>query len=155
MTYYTDPPGAVLYQAGEPFGLTPLYLVYTVDDEYKKGGCMLLQDIQVQWPSGSVARKDDVAICADDGYSKALVIERPEGPGRKTDMDYASKLRRSSNFKLREDHAVRKGPRAIVQPAQSSNGGKAGEGCSRRSMMPPYYGKCSYPPVERPVEGSF
>lgn len=151
VTYYTDPPGAALYQAGEPFGLTPLYLVYTVDDEYRKGGCMRLQEIQLLWLSGSVASEDDVAICAGEGYSKALVVERPEGSGRETDLDYAARLRRNSHFKLQEDYAVRQGPRPNRQLPESSKGGTAGQGCARRSMMPPYYGKCSFPPAARPV----
>lgn len=154
VTYYTDPPGAALYQAGEPFGLTPLYLVYTVDDEYKKGGCMRMQEVQVRWLSGSVARKDDVAICADEGYSKALVIQRPEGSGRETDLDFASRLRRDRHFKLKEDYAVRKGARASMQLSQTSHGGKAGHGCVRRYMMPPYYGQCRFLPAARPSDVS-
>ena len=155
VTYYTDPPGAALYQAGEPFGLTPLYLVYTVDDEYRKGGCMRLQEIQFRWLSGSTASKDDVAICAEEGYSKALVIERPEGSGRETDLDYAARLRRDPQFKLQEDYAVRGGRRAKRQLPESSKGGAAGQGCARRSMMPPYYGKCSFPPAARLVLTDF
>ena len=154
VTYYTDPPGATLYQAGKPFGLTPLYLVYTVDDEYGKGGCMQLQGVHLRWLSGSTTSKDDVAICAEEGYSKELLIKRPEGSGRETDLNYAARLSRDPYFKLQEDYAVRQGRRANRPLSESSKGGTAGQGCARRSMMPPYYGKCSFPPAERPVAGS-
>lgn len=150
VSYHTTPPGATLYESGKPRGLTPLYLLYATDDAYKKGGCMRLKEIKVEWLSGAESTEDAPLVCAGDGYSKVVEINRPGLPGREIDESYARSLKQNHRFKLRQDYAVRNQSPANMRPSGTIEGEQAGQECSRRSRAPPYFGECRSRPDRRP-----
>ena len=95
VVYYSDPPGAVLYQGQQSFGFTPVTLKYNIPKEERKQGYMYLQGPYVLWASG--AKTGSSSIRADFGFGRYLhqfTFVRPNVPGREADMSFALELER-------------------------------------------------------------
>jgi hypothetical protein len=90
ITYYSDPPGATLYTDGGTFGPTPVTVQYEPTEEFKSGGCMMLNTVSVRWVSGAAASIPSQKVCARNGESQHYLMDRPKGvAGLEVDMRYA------------------------------------------------------------------
>jgi clan AA aspartic protease (TIGR02281 family) len=70
ITYYTDPPGAVIsYKDGtRKFGASPIRLPYQWDTKYVENGCLKTKGITATWVDGTTASSPDVLrICGRPG----------------------------------------------------------------------------------------
>ncbi len=97
VTYYSDPPGAVLYSGGQRLGYSPQTLYYPVSDEAKRDGFVNIPGTKAQWASGATAEIG--ALNADlkqYGFLQSFTFQRPDGaPGRETDERFALELART------------------------------------------------------------
>jgi hypothetical protein len=95
VVYYSDPPGAVLYQGQQSYGFTPVTLKYNIPEEMRKQGYVDLQGPYVLWASG--AKAEASSIRADIGFGRYLqqfTFVRPNVSGREVDMSFALELER-------------------------------------------------------------
>ena len=96
VTYYSDPPGAVLYenQTNTRFGYTPFTLYYNVSDDDRKQGRTRLSGTTVRWLSGASASYSYIdADLTRFGYKQSVTYRRPENvPGREIDEKFAFDL---------------------------------------------------------------
>jgi hypothetical protein len=104
VTYSSDPPGATLYQGGQPMGMTPYTLTYQADETFKKGGCMLLQGTNVKWASGATAAIFSLNACQTVGWRQTYMFVRPDVAGRDVDANFALQLQR--NGIMQQQNAV-------------------------------------------------
>lgn len=95
VTYESDPPGATLYQNGQPLGTTPRTLQYSTDQAFRNGGCKQLSGTEVKWASGVTASLPSLNACSSGGYRQKFVYVRPDAPGREIDANYALQLQRN------------------------------------------------------------
>jgi hypothetical protein len=96
VTYYSDPPGAALYQGSQSFGYTPQTLTYHISEDDRKKGYIQLQGMSVKWASGASA---EIGYLQADlnahGTSQQLTFNRPDSyPGREADVRFALELER-------------------------------------------------------------
>jgi hypothetical protein len=100
VTYYSDPPGAVLYTSGQIVGYTPKVLFYTIPEEAKKSGFVNLAATKVQWASGASAElKLLKADLAKYGLNQQFTFNRPDSfPGREADMRFSLELDRTRSI---------------------------------------------------------
>ena len=95
VTYQSDPPGASLYQGGQLMGYTPYTLQYQVSDQDRSRGSKLLQGTSVKWASGASANVPNLtANLTQFGFSQQFTFQRPDLPGRETDMQFALELQK-------------------------------------------------------------
>ena len=95
VTYQSDPPGAALYQGGQLMGYTPYTLQYQVTDDDRKRGTKLLQGTSVKWASGASANVPSLTANINQfGFSQQFTFQRPDIPGRETDMQFALELQK-------------------------------------------------------------
>lgn len=95
VTYESDPPGATLYQNGQPVGITPRTLQYPTDETFRSGGCKQLPGTQVKWASGASSTSTSFSVCAAGGRWQKFIHVRPDVPGREIDANYALELQRN------------------------------------------------------------
>ena len=94
--YESDPPGATLYQDGQPMGITPYTLTYQPDENFKRGGCMSIRPTLVKWASGATASTGSgLTACKSTGSRQRYMFVRPNVPGRDVDMNFALQLQRN------------------------------------------------------------
>lgn len=104
VTYYSDPPGAVLYSGGVRVGYTPQTLDYNVSDEDKKRGYSVLEGTRVQWVSGATAENKSIRANLANGLAQSLSYKRPNGvPGRESDEKFAIELQRAIAIQQQAD----------------------------------------------------
>jgi hypothetical protein len=96
VTYYSDPPGATLYQSGRPMGTTPTTLTYARNKSFNKGQCIRIEGTSVKWASGAEASIAYLTMCPATGYSQQYTFIRPDTPGREIDLNYALQLQRNA-----------------------------------------------------------
>lgn len=95
MTYYSDPPGAVLYVNTNNLGFTPVTLHYRITEEAKKNGCIFLAGTSVKWASGVAASIPRLRADLSLGNYQKFTFLRPDNvPGRHVDMNFALELER-------------------------------------------------------------
>src|SRR5437867_9972665 len=93
VTYYSDPPGAVLYQDNHRFGYTPTTLQYKITDEDKNRGYAILRGTSVQWASSAKANISTLRADLGIGYNQQFIFNRPDNvPGREADVRFALEL---------------------------------------------------------------
>lgn len=96
VTYYSDPPGAVLYQGQQRFGYMPQTLRYRLSEADLSRGYVQVQGTSVRWASGATA--EVTSLTADlnrNRLSQQFTFNRPEGyPGREADVRFALELER-------------------------------------------------------------
>jgi hypothetical protein len=98
--YQSDPPGATLYQDGQPIGMTPYTLTYQATEAFKNGGCMQIRPTEVKWASGASATTGGpLQACSASGYHQGYVFIRPDIPGRDVDVNFAMQLQRNQIMK--------------------------------------------------------
>ncbi len=95
VTYQTDPPGAVIYEAGMRVGYSPVTVVYPVDEAFSAGGCSKLSPIIARWVSGAASQPIRRIACANQGMRQALMIQRPRQPGIEVDEHFALQVERN------------------------------------------------------------
>lgn len=94
--YQSDPPGATLYQDGQPVGMTPYTLKYQPDEAFRNGGCMLVRPTEVKWASGATASTGGtLRACKSTGVQQTYMFIRPDMPGRDIDMNFALQIQRN------------------------------------------------------------
>lgn len=77
VTYYSDPPGAAYRTPSGQTGFFPLDYSYPITDEFRKGGCMDLDNVQAQWRSGAKQNSEGLEICSTKGESFKHTLKRP------------------------------------------------------------------------------
>jgi hypothetical protein len=95
VVYYSDPPGAVLYQGQQSYGFTPVTLKYKIQEEMRKQGYVDLQGPYVLWASGAKAEVSSIRADIEFGrYLQQFTFVRPNVSGREVDMSFALELER-------------------------------------------------------------
>ena len=91
VTYYSDPPGAVFITPSGKTGFFPLEYSYPITDEFRRGGCMDLDNIQAQWRSGASQNSEGLEICSskEEGQSFKHTLKRPSHQGLAMDIEKA------------------------------------------------------------------
>jgi hypothetical protein len=102
VTYDSDPPGAAFRTPSGQTGFFPLDYSYPITDEFRKGGCMDLDNIQAQWRSGARQNSEGLEICSTKGNSFKHTLKRPSHQGLAMDMQKAD-----SNGKLSMIQVIR------------------------------------------------
>jgi multidrug efflux pump subunit AcrA (membrane-fusion protein) len=126
ITYYSDPPGAVLYSEGQRVGYTPQTLYYDVSEETKKRGFMNLAAAKVQWASGATAEMQSLKVdLAKFGLSQKFTFNRPNGvPGREADERFSLELDRTRAIQrqaeAQEEQAAAQRRQAEAQEEQAA-----------------------------------
>lgn len=125
VTYYSDPPGAVLYQGQQRFGHTPVTLNYQIREEDRKRGYMTLQDPTVRWASGASASIPSLKADLSIGTNQQFTFMRPDNvPGREADVRFALELEKLAlmrrQLQAQEDQAFWQMYNAINQQFQYS-----------------------------------
>lgn len=95
VTYTSDPPGATLYQNGNPVGYTPYPMVYN-DQRWQAGQCMRTLPISVQWASGASAGGEGLTFCPSEGSNLVYGFRRPDVAGREIDANFALQMHQAS-----------------------------------------------------------
>lgn len=95
VTYYSDPPGATIYQGAQAMGQAPVTLTYRIEDSFKAGGCQRVQGTNAKWASGATAAIAYLDACSVIGDGQQYVFNRPDMAGREIDMNYALQLERN------------------------------------------------------------
>lgn len=107
LTYYSDPPGATLYdQNGKRWGTTPYSITYSAaKKDFDSGECIYLLPTMVRWASGAEA--DARLHMCPPGYEKQYTFVRPtDVPGRDLDVQVAIELQRGSQQAASQDSAA-------------------------------------------------
>ena len=89
VTYESDPPGATFRTPSGQTGYLPLNYSYPVTDEFRRGGCIQLDNIQAQWRSGATENSGGYEACKKDGMAFTHVFKRPAHPGLSMDKQKA------------------------------------------------------------------
>jgi hypothetical protein len=89
VTYESDPPGATFRTPSGQTGYLPLNYSYPVTDEFRRGGCIQLDNIQAQWRSGAKVNSGGHEACKKDGMAFSHVFIRPAHPGLSMDKEKA------------------------------------------------------------------
>ncbi len=88
-TYYSDPPGAVLYDysAGKRLGDTPITIYYEISKDQFEEGRARISGTSVKWISGATASVEYIdADLNRDGYKQTFTFRRPDNaPGLELD----------------------------------------------------------------------
>lgn len=97
VTYYSDPPGAALYEGERAFGYCPMTLEYTISGEDRKRGFTILRGTTVRWVSGAKANIEQLRADLKNGTSQQFTFIRPEGfDGLHIDASFALELERNN-----------------------------------------------------------
>ena len=102
VTYDSDPPGATFRTPSGQTGFLPLDYSYPVTEEFRRGGCLQLDNIQAQWRSGARENSEGLEVCKKDGSAFTHVFQRPSYRGLAMDKQKAD-----SNGKLSMIQVIR------------------------------------------------
>ena len=102
VTYDSDPSGATFRTPSGQIGVLPLDYSYPVTDEFRRGGCIQLDNIQAHWRSGAIENSEGYTACKKDGTAFSHVFKRPAHPGLLMDKQKAD-----SNGKLSMIQVIR------------------------------------------------
>lgn len=127
VTYYSDPPGAVLYEGQTRIGYTPQTLTYKLSSEDRKRGMVMLRGTKVLWASGASAEIPQItADFRQHGRNQQFTFLRPDGvPGREIDVRFALELerleimRRQASAQERQAEAQRRQAEAQRRQAEA------------------------------------
>lgn len=93
VTYYSDPPGAVLYKSGQRLGYTPQTFYYDISDEIKNLGFVTIGGAKAQWTSGATAEMKSWKAYLSNGLTYYHTFNRPnEISGREIDERFSLDL---------------------------------------------------------------
>ena len=97
VTYYSDPPGALLYQGEQRWDYTPFTLQYKITEENKRLGYVVLRGTQVRWASGASASIEGLRAYLNVGRNQQFTFIRPQNfPGREIDIQFVLELEKIS-----------------------------------------------------------
>lgn len=103
VTYYSNPPGAVLYSGGQNFGYTPKTLYYNVNETARRQGYLDLVDLKVQWNSGAIAEVKSIRADLTKGLTQQLTFTRPSDiPGQEEDQNFAREGKHTEEYAKRQ-----------------------------------------------------
>jgi len=95
VSYFSDPPGATLYQDNQRFGFTPILLRYQITEEDRKRGYSVLRGTSVVWASGATANIKSLRADLSIGQNLQFTFRRPaDHPGMEADVKFALELER-------------------------------------------------------------
>lgn len=93
MTYYSDPPGAVIYEGQQLFGYTPITLYYHVSPESRQHGYVHIQETTARWVSGASISNGGRFAFLNQGSAFEYTFIRPDNvQGREKDDNFAVQL---------------------------------------------------------------
>lgn len=92
VTVYSQPEGAMLYEASKALGMTPYRLNYQLTPALKQAGIVNAKPITAVWPSG--ARETySMKYQLSTGLNQYYTISRPQdAPGLEQDLAHAANL---------------------------------------------------------------
>lgn len=95
ITYYSDPPGASLYEDGKYMGQAPLTLRYNLSDAALQNRVTKIKGLTARWVSGAEAYLNLTDVDLNSGLQQSFTFVRPANyPGREMDVDYAVEINR-------------------------------------------------------------
>jgi len=98
VTYYSDPPGAILFQGPQNFGRMPVTLTYTASDYELGVGESNFHGTTARWISGATASIESIRISHAQGRKQHFTFTRPAGvAGLEHDISYAMQLQQAAN----------------------------------------------------------
>lgn len=95
VTYYSDPPGATLYEGQRAVGYTPFTLMYNILPEARNAQSLKVQGVKVVWASGVSTSVDHLILDRGKGSNFHFTFSRPDVPGRELDANFALQLERN------------------------------------------------------------
>ena len=100
VTYYSDPPGAVIYYDGNREGYAPQTFSFDVTDQEKSRGFLGILSTRAQWSSGAKVETGNTKIYLERGLSQSYTLRRPKSaPGRELDDRFSLELERTTALK--------------------------------------------------------
>ena len=125
VTYFSDPPGAMLYSGGRFMGVTPITLTYPQLSNFINGGCQRGETSVIRWGSGAEASFNSIRLCKDEGDHQQFIFQRPANvPGSEADIRFATELQR--NPILREEAQAQRDA-ALIQAWEAINAANASD----------------------------
>jgi len=96
VTYYSDPPGASLYQGNQMMGYCPTTLIYDVSYDDRMNGYKLLQGTQVKWVSGASAKIDQLKATIESftTYRQFTFMRPSDIEGYETDAKFGIEVQK-------------------------------------------------------------
>jgi hypothetical protein len=88
VTFDSNPPGASFRTPSGQTGFLPLEYSYPITEEFRRGGCLQLDNIQAQWRSGARENSDGLLVCNTRSAFRH-VFQRPSHPGLAMDNQKA------------------------------------------------------------------
>jgi hypothetical protein len=102
MTYYSDPPGAVIYEGQKLFGYTPITLYYHVSPESRQQGYVHIRETTARWVSGiSISNGGRFAFLNQESAFQYTFIRPNNVQGREKDVNFAVQLQHNQILQQR------------------------------------------------------
>lgn len=97
ITYYSEPPGAVIYEGTKRFGDTPFNGQYAISEENKARGDRAIPTVTAKWASGATANTPTGStVYLNKGLSQKFTFKRPDNvAGLDVDLRVANEIRRA------------------------------------------------------------
>ncbi len=91
VTFYSEPPGAMIYWKDHAYGIAPQTLTFDLPDDAVRRGYLDDNFIRALWPSGAEAKGVRLTTQVREGEFK--FSRPPNAPGLDKDLAYAVQLR--------------------------------------------------------------
>jgi hypothetical protein len=118
VTYYSDPPGAVLYKSGQRVGYTPQTFYYDISDEIQNSGFVTIGGAKAQWASGAIAEMKSWKAYLSNGLAYYHTFNRPnEIAGREIDERFSLELEQTKAMQ-RQAKAAEAAQQAAIEERQ-------------------------------------
>lgn len=102
MTYYSDPPGAYLYEGEQFFGYTPITLFYHISPESRQQGYVHVRETTARWSSGASISNGGRYVFLNQGNAFQYTFIRPDNiEGREKDDNFAVQLQHNQILQQR------------------------------------------------------
>lgn len=112
-TFYTQPPGALLYEGDTAWGMAPQKRIYTLTTGQT---VIVSRPITAVWPSGA---KVTTQVRMNPGVAQQYTFSRPlDAPGLDKDMAFANQLQQTAIAQQRADAASSMATAAIIKATQ-------------------------------------
>ena len=108
VTYYSDPPGATVYEGARVLGRTPVTIFYPISNEYRHDKYVQLRGARAVWASGASASIKSLTLDRTKGNPLfhnifEFTFVRPDLPGREVDANFALQLEALREQKRAQD----------------------------------------------------
>ena len=95
VTYYSDPPGAAVYEGQKAFGFTPVKVFVSIPPEMQKSRIIRINETKAVWASGAYSTVPYIELDLQQNSNFYFTFIRPNVPGREADLNFALQLERN------------------------------------------------------------